>query len=75
MITPGTYKHSKSGKRYRVLFTALHSESLEKLVIYECLYDNATSKYWSRPASTWNEVVRVSGKQVPRFVRIARKSA
>lgn len=69
----GRYKHSKSGKEYRVLFVAKHSETLENLVVYEALYDNKTSKYWVRPFSMFTEEVEIDGKKVPRFVYIGGK--
>ena len=67
MIKPGTYKHSKSGKLYRVHFLAKHSETLEDFVVYECLYENERSKYWIRPATMFEEIVELNGKKVPRF--------
>lgn len=42
------YEHYK-GKKYKVLGTARHSESLEELVLYECLYENDLGKTWVRP--------------------------
>lgn len=68
MIKPGIYKHSKSGKEYKLLFTAKHSETLEDMVVYEALYDNDLSKIWVRPASMWGEEVEIDGNKVPRFV-------
>jgi hypothetical protein len=67
-IKPGIYTHSKKGTLYRVIGVALHSETLEPMVVYEALYDNPTSKLWVRPASMWNEIVEIEGKKVPRFV-------
>jgi len=66
-IKPGEYRHSKSGKEYRVHFVAKHSETLEDLVIYEALYENEMSKYWARPASVWGEEVEINGEKKPRF--------
>lgn len=63
----GTYKHSKTGNFYKVIATALHSETQEELVVYECLYDNPKSKTWVRPLKMFLEEVEINGKKVPRF--------
>lgn len=63
-IRPGIYRHFK-GNRYRVLFTARHSETEEELVIYQALYGEGG--YWARPAVLWNEEVERDGKKVRRF--------
>lgn len=68
MIKPGIYKHSKKGTLYRVIGTAAHSETLEPMVVYEAQYENPVSKLWVRPAATFEEVVEIDGKKVPRFV-------
>lgn len=69
MIEVGSiYRHYK-GKKYRVLSLALHSESLETLVIYECLYKNPKGQIWARPISMWNETVTVDGLTQARFVK------
>jgi hypothetical protein len=67
-IKPGVYRHSKTGNLYRVHFVAKDSETLENMVVYEALYDNQMSNFWSRPARMWFEEVEVKGKKVPRFV-------
>jgi len=64
-IRPGIYRHFK-GNRYRVLFTARHSETLEELVVYQALYGERG--IWVRPAPMWNETVRRDGLCQPRFV-------
>jgi len=66
-IKLGRYKHSKTGNFYRVLTVAKHSETLEELVVYECLYDNPRSKIWVRPLKMFVEEVIINGKKVPRF--------
>lgn len=63
----GVYEHSKSGKKYRVIGVAKHSETLEDAVVYEALYANETSKLWVRPLEMFLGEVEVSGKRVPRF--------
>lgn len=63
----GVYEYYKSGKRYRVIGVAKHSETLEDLVVYEALYENEMSKLWVRPLKMFLEEVEVGGKQVPRF--------
>lgn len=66
-IQIGTYRHSKTGRLYKVIGIAKHSETLEDLVVYECLYDNPTSKLWVRPAKMFLEEVTIKGKKLPRF--------
>jgi len=66
LILGGVYQHYK-GKNYIVRDIAKHSETLEFMVIYECLYDNAEGKTWVRPLHMFLESVLVDGKNVPRF--------
>jgi hypothetical protein len=66
-IKAGLYRHSKSGKLYRVLGTAKHSENLEPFVVYEAQYENPESKLWIRPYEMFIEEVEINGKKVPRF--------
>lgn len=63
----GKYQHSKSGRFYKVIGTAKHYETLEDLVIYECLYENPQSKLWVRPMKMFLEEVELNGKKIPRF--------
>ncbi len=66
LIPNGVYQHYK-GKNYVVMELAKHSESLEWMVIYMCLYDNSESKIWVRPLKMFLEKVLVDGKEIPRF--------
>ncbi len=50
LVIGGTYLHYKK-KKYRVLGVARHSETLEELVLYECLYENPGGQVWVRPMS------------------------
>lgn len=66
-MTRGLYKHTKTGKHYKVIGIALHSETQEEFVVYECQYENPRSKLWIRPKEMFLEKVNINGKQVPRF--------
>lgn len=66
-VTPGVYRHYK-GNRYRVLYLAHHSESLEELVIYQPI--DTDTGIWARPLSMWNDIVTVDGVEMKRFERI-----
>ncbi len=63
-VRTGRWKHFK-GKEYRVLGTALHSETMEPMVVYQALYGEGT--LWVRPAAMWNETVERDGVTLPRF--------
>jgi len=63
-ISLGTYRHYK-GNRYEVTGFAIHSETLEDMVIYKAQYgDHGT---WVRPLSMWENLIEVDGKKVKRF--------
>ncbi len=63
-IKKGRYRHFK-GKEYEVLFSARHSETLEKVVVYRALYGDG--EIWVRPASMWCDTVIVDGAKYKRF--------
>lgn len=65
IIRPGIYKHFK-GDLYEVIGEALHSETLEPMVVYKHVYGNDQG-LWVRPASMWNELVEKDGVMVARF--------
>lgn len=66
LVIGGVYQHYK-GKNYIVKDLARHSETLEWLVVYECLYENDAAKIWVRPLDMFTENIEVEGKTVPRF--------
>jgi len=68
----GKYQHSKTGNFYRVIGVAKHSETLEKLVVYEALYKTPQNKLWVRPLKMFTEKVEINGKKVPRFKYVGR---
>lgn len=70
-VTPGRYRHFK-GREYQVLGTAIHSETLEEMVVYRPLYGEG--KLWVRPAAMWSEEVERDGVRQPRFQLIQETS-
>ena len=66
-LKKGKYKHFK-GKEYELLDFAVHSETLEIMVIYKQLYGEGLT--WVRPAKMWDEYVEYEGKSVKRFSKI-----
>jgi len=65
MLQTGIYKHYK-GNLYQVLYVATHSETSEKLVVYQCLYDDYS--IWLRPYEMFIEQVQLeNGNLVARF--------
>ena len=71
-VITGRYRHFK-GKEYEVLGLALHSETLEEMVIYRALYSDG--KIWVRPLSMWNETVERDGTVYQRFTYIGAEVA
>ena len=66
-IPQGVYRHYK-GNRYEVQGLALHSETLEPMVIYKALY--GAGETWTRPAAMWNEEISLpDGSKTLRFRR------
>lgn len=68
IILWGEYEHYK-GHRCVVIGTALHSETLEELVIY-----SHDGKLWARPKSMFLETVHVDGQEKPRFKYLPSKN-
>ncbi len=69
MIKKGIYRHYKGGL-YEVLGVAVHSETLEELVLYKSLYDS--DKYpkgtvWARPKEMFLDYIDKGEKKLKRF--------
>ena len=54
MLKRGIYQHYK-GQLYQVLHVATHSETQEKLVVYQCLYGDYS--IWARPLDMFTESI------------------
>lgn len=70
MLKPGKYRHYK-GKDYEVIGEALHSETMERMVVYKPLYntpDIPEGILWVRPLAMFLETVEVKGEKIPRFL-------
>jgi len=65
----GIYQHYK-GPQYRVLGLVRHSETLEELVHYECLYPNENGQFWVRPRAMFESTIIVDGVKKKRFTLI-----
>lgn len=63
-VKPGLYRHFK-GNMYRVIGTALHSETMEEMVVYQALYGEMD--LWVRPRNMFLETVERDGKIFQRF--------
>lgn len=74
MNTPplGLYRHYK-GNQYEVIGFAMHSETLEDMVVYKALYGKGGT--WVRPLSMWENQIEVDGKTVKRFEYIGEKDS
>lgn len=67
--TGALFEHYK-GKKYKILGTARHSETLQMCVIYQALYDSAqfgSHPVWVRPLEMFLETILIDGKEQPRF--------
>ena len=63
-LKKGKYRHFK-GNEYELIDIALHSETMEPMVVYRALYGE--NGLWVRPASMWNEFIDRDGYPGPRF--------
>ncbi len=64
MLKPGLYRHFK-GNLYKVIGTAIHSETLEEMAVYIPQYGEG--KMWVRPLDLFLSKKLVDGKEVTRF--------
>lgn len=67
---PGTLFRHYKGNLYRVVAIAVHSETLEPLVVYRD--ERHPEKMWARPLAMWQETVTVDGRPLPRFALVGK---
>lgn len=63
------FEHYK-GKKYKIITTGRHSETLELCVIYQALYntpDFGDHSVWIRPLGMFLETVIIDGEEKPKF--------
>lgn len=65
----GIYRHYKN-KLYKVHGLARHSETLEQMVYYECLYENPAGQMWVRPLDNFTGKTDVTGTLTKRFTLV-----
>ena len=66
----GIYQHYKNNKTYELIGIALHTETLEEMVVYKALYKSkefGNNRIWARPKTMFFEHVEYNGNIVPRF--------
>ncbi len=66
----GRYKHTKSGRIYKLIGIGKHSETLEDLAVYQGEYESeefGKDPIWIRPLDMFMEEVEIDGKLLPRF--------
>jgi hypothetical protein len=66
LVIGGIYRHYKN-QDYRVLSLGRHSETLEEMVIYECLYPCELGQIWTRPKALFLSDIEINGVLQPRF--------
>ena len=73
VLIGSTYEHY-SGKKYKIISLAHHSENPEEVfVVYEGLYDCPSfgkNPVWARPIKMFTENVTINGKEQPRFKKL-----
>lgn len=66
-VIPGRYRHFKGGE-YEVMGVAEHTETLEKVVVYQDVYSQSL---WVRPYNLFIQTVEQDGKMVNRFSKLS----
>jgi hypothetical protein len=73
-IKTGKYQHYK-GKFYNIIGQGIHSETLEKFVVYQAMYNSkefGKNAIWLRQKNDFFNKVKVNGKMIQRFKYISK---
>jgi hypothetical protein len=68
-VASGTYRHTKTGKMYSVMGTALHTEDGSVVVVYKPLYVSSIALF-VRPYEMFVDSVEIQGSSYPRFEKV-----
>ena len=68
-VSSKLYRHYKN-KFYKYIGEVVHSESLERLTLYETRYPNDLSKTWVRPKELFESEIEVDGQSTRRFAPV-----
>ena len=63
-VIGGIYRHY-TGNNYKLLAVATHSETLEKMAVYQALYGERG--IWVRPLAMFMETIEKDGQSLKRF--------
>jgi len=63
-----TYRHTKTGNLYLLLFEGKETENATPVVIYQALYGE--NEIWVRSAYEFYSFMEINGDLVPRFKNI-----
>ena len=63
-VIGGIYRHYK-GNNYKLLAVATHSETFEKMAVYQALYGEMG--IWVRPLAMFMETIEKDGQSLKRF--------
>ena len=70
IVIHGKYRHFRTKQCYEIIGIAVHSETLEPMVVYKALYDckdYGPEQLWVRPQAMFLETVEHQGERVYRF--------
>lgn len=73
-LKPGSIVRHYKNKVYLIEHVgAIHTESMEKMVVYRSLYPHLKFKdfqVWVRPEKMFRETINIQNKEIPRFTVI-----